>query len=429
MAQNFASGFDDWQPRLAHIVSMMRELSRQNDPQEMVRAYGRQMREILPTDRLLSLSRRDLPAPYFRITRSSTWQDEINPWTQKQRLPVLEGGLLGDLIYGEEPRIIGDLQVSPEDPAAEYLRGMGSALAIPNYDRGEALNMVVLFREAADAFSPEQLPELVWMSNLFGRATHNLVLSEELRKVNEALEDDLEVVADIQRSLLPARLPRVPTLDLAAYYETSRHAGGDYYDLFPLAEGRWGLIIADVSGHGTPAAVMMAITHALAHAYTGEPIPPNLKLEYLNNHLAHRYTTDSGAFVTAFYGIYDPSTRVLSYSSAGHNPPRLKRCAGGQLLALESARGFPLGLFEGQSYEQEIMELRPGDQLVFYTDGITEANNPAGKLFDVSRLDESISQCRGSAEEMVQAILEALDVFTAGQPADDDRTLLVAKIT
>ena len=119
------------------------------------------------------------------------------------------------------------------------------------------------------AFDPETFPEWFWVSSLFGRVTHNLVLREELKDAYEIVERELKVVADIQRSLLPQVLPKIPTLELAAYYRTSRWAGGDYYDFFPLPDGRWGILIADVSGHGTPAAVMMAITHSLAHSLPG----------------------------------------------------------------------------------------------------------------------------------------------------------------
>ncbi len=103
------------------------------------------------------------------------------------------------------------------------------------------------------------------MSNLFGRATHNLVLSDQLKVAYEAVDYEMKVVADIQRSLLPMQMPSIPTLSLAAHYQTSHRAGGDYYDFFPLPDGKWGILIADVSGHGTPAAVLMAVTHSLAH--------------------------------------------------------------------------------------------------------------------------------------------------------------------
>ena len=150
------------------------------------------------------------------------------------------------------------------------------------------------------------------MSNLFGRATHNLVLSEQLKKAYDELDAEIRVIGDIQRSLLPTELPKIPTMDLAADYQTSRRAGGDYYDFFPLPDGRWGIWIADVSGHGPPAAVLMAVTHSIAHAFSGPPSPPGNFLSHVNYHLATRYTAASGTFVTAFYGIYDPA-RAQAY--------------------------------------------------------------------------------------------------------------------
>ena len=113
--------------------------------------------------------------------RFSGWTESINPWTQKERLPLLEGGLLADLVYGDEPRIVNDLHVDPEDPAAPYLEGMRSLMALPNYDQGQGLNFVLALRAEPDAFDPETLPERVWMSNLFGRATTNLVLKQDDR--------------------------------------------------------------------------------------------------------------------------------------------------------------------------------------------------------------------------------------------------------
>src|SRR5438132_4178240 len=299
-----------WQERLDIIVDMMREMSSQTDPQEMVRAYGAKARAILPSDGRISLSRRGLTAPRYRITRSTTWSQPVDPWKENDRLPVLQGGLFARLIYGDLPRIINNLEPEPDDPAAEYLAGQRSLLAIPLYDQGVALNMVLLLKKEPGGFSGDKFPEMVWLSNLFGRATSNLVLSNELKQAYQALDKELKVVGEIQRSLLPAELPRIPTMDLAVYYQPSARAGGDYYDFFPLPEGKWGIFIADVSGHGTPAAVLMAVTHCIAHTHPGPPLQPGRVLEYLNYHLAARYT-NNGSFVTAFYGIYDPETRRL----------------------------------------------------------------------------------------------------------------------
>jgi sigma-B regulation protein RsbU (phosphoserine phosphatase) len=414
---------------MALIVETMREMSRQTDPQEMVRAYRKRIRQVMPVDRSLSLSRRDLPSPRYRITRSSTWDEEINPWKEPERLPIFEGGLLGKLLYGDEPQIIDRLEVAADDPARDYLTGQGSLMAIPMYDRGVALNMVVMMRQETAAFSREQFPEWVWLSNLFGRAAHNLVLSERLQAAYDTLDQELKVVEEIQRTLLPTQLPRIASLDLAAYYQTSKRAGGDYYDFFPLPEGQWGIFLADVSGHGTPAAVLMAITHSIAHLHPGLPTPPGKMLSYLNHHLATRYTVLSGTFVTAFYGIYSPGKRELTYACAGHNPPRLKRCQDGTLASLDEARGLPLGIYAQESYEDVLRKLHPGDQIVLYTDGITEAHNPAGEMFGTERLDEVLEGCVHQASALLEAVLRAVEQFTAGHPADDDRTLLVARIS
>jgi sigma-B regulation protein RsbU (phosphoserine phosphatase) len=218
-------------------------------------------------------------------------------------------------------------------------------------------------------------------------------------------------------------------MDLAASYQTSKRAGGDYYDFFPLADGKWGIFLADVSGHGTPAAVLMAVTHSIAHTYPGPCKPPAKMLEYLNHHLSIRYTTKSETFVTAFYGIYDPERRELAFVCAGHNPPRLKRCRDAKVVSLDRVGGLPLGISDQERYEECVQVLRPGDQLVFYTDGITDARNPAGEMFGLERLDEVLGGCPQVASDLLNTVLQAVEQFAAGRPPDDDRTLLVAKIS
>ncbi len=420
---------DDWRARLAHIDETMRAMSRETDPQEMVRVYGQRIRRLLPDQGFLSLSRRDLTAPRYRITRSTRWSEPIDPWAERDRLPLLEGGLLAELIYGDGPRLVEEIDLAPGDPAAPYLEGYRSLLAIPHYDGGEIRNMVLLLRPEPRAFPHDQIPEQVWLSGLFGRATQTLVLSRELKRAYQAVEREMQVVADIQRSLLPTTLPEIPGLDLAAHYQTSRHAGGDYYDFFPLPEGRWGLLIADVSGHGTPAAVIMAITHAIAHHYSGDPAPPGRLLEYVNDRLAARYTGDSGTFVTAFYGLYDPATRRLEYASAGHNPPRLRRCNSRRVEALDGAQSLPLGLFPEVGYAGSSAQLAPGDRLVLFTDGVIDATDVSEAMFGLDRLDASFAGCHGDAASLLAGLIDDLRAFCGDAPVLDDRTLVVARAT
>ncbi len=429
MSDLFGTHSGDRDQRLSEVVAVMRDLSLKTDPEEMVRAYGSWIRGMVRAERFVSLSRRGLEFPQFRITRSSLWSEAINPWTEREKLPLLDRGIFSELIYGDQPRIIHDFRPSPDDPAFAYLEGQRSLMAIPNFDQGQGLNMTVRLSPEPDAFDLDSFPEQVWMSNLFGRATQNLALSAELKTAYAMVDRELEHVADIQRSLLPKAIPTIPSLNLAASYQTSQWAGGDYYDFFALPGGKWGLLIADVSGHGTPAAVMMAITHAIAHGYPGPPASPGELLGHVNQRLATRYTAESGTFVTAFYGIYDPTRRELTYSCAGHNPPRLKRCEDGTVASLDVVSNLPLGLFPDLTFEETTLTLIPGDQVIFYTDGITEATDSSGAMFGMERLDEVLENCHLTADGLIHQVLEALDRFTGGLPAADDRTILVGKVS
>ncbi|HWE03821.1 MAG TPA: PP2C family protein-serine/threonine phosphatase [Tepidisphaeraceae bacterium] len=421
---NSDSPYDD---RMSFIVDTMREMSRISDPQELVRVYGARMRQVMQIDGMVSLSRRGLQPPHYRITRSSRWEKAVNPWTEKNRLPLLDSGLLGELIYGDQPVIIDELEVAPDDPAADYLAGMKSIMAIPLYEHGTAVNMAVLMRNVPFGFPRERLPVHVWMGNLFGRATQTLVLSGEVTRAYDAVERELKAVADIQRSLLPAELPAIPNLELAVHYQTSRHSGGDYYDFFKLPDDRWGILMADVSGHGTPAAVLMAITHTIAHIASDPPVSPAQMLGAINARLARTYTSGSGSFVTAFYGIFDSSSRTLLWSNAGHPPPRGRR-ADGSLGSLPLAQNLPLGIEGREDFVEQSTQLLPGDLILFYTDGITEARGPNGDMFDIERLDAVLGAGAESAADAIDKTLAAVNAFTDNRPLTDDRTLLAAMV-
>jgi phosphoserine phosphatase RsbU/P len=417
-----------WQERLQGLMTLVRSMSEINDPQEMVRAYGQAMRESFPTDGFVAISRRGLGRPYVRITRSHLWDINHDPWKNQAKLPLLDRGILSKLIYDEEAVIIDDLHVEADDPAYEHLAGFRTLSAIPQFDGGASLNMIISLNREPGTFDLESFPERVWMSNLFGRATQNLVLAQELKKAGEAIDRELRVVGEIQRSLLPTPLPVIAGLELAAHYQTSRRAGGDYYDFFPIDDGRWGIFIADVSGHGTPAAVMMAMTHTMAHAFPGEPTPPARLLTYLNQRLTQ--AVSSGSFVTAFYGIYDPATRQLRYASAGHNPPRVMHAGSCQPTILDPVQGLPLAVEADETYDEAEVQLHIGDTLLLYTDGITETFGPGREMYGTARLDQTLCQHgAGSASDLVQAILASVRAFAGDDQAVDDRTLLVARVT
>jgi sigma-B regulation protein RsbU (phosphoserine phosphatase) len=421
-----------WQEQLAIVDRTMKAISGIADPEELVGVYWNSIDDLVQIGEYVSLSRRNVEPPFYLVTRSSRFSEHFNPWTQRDRLPKLSGGLLGELAYANKPVIIDDLpaRLAADDPGRFYLQGYERLVALPQYDAGEGLNVTAMLLPPGDAPDPAMIPMLHWQAGLFGRGTQNLVLRNQLAGALAALDREMQAVGEIQRSLLPEALPPIPGFELAAYYNTSARAGGDYYDFFPLDGGGWGLFIADVAGHGTPAAVLMAITHAIAHAHPGTHTPPGLLLQHLNGRLTNTYTR-GGTFVTAFYAVLDPATRTLTYSRAGHNPPRLVR--GDRVVSLDETGALPLGILDGQAYTQSTVTLERGDLLLLYTDGITEAMAPLKgaaerRLFGTRRLDDVLLDCGAtSAEGCISRIRTEVATFCEGVPPTDDQTLIAIR--
>jgi sigma-B regulation protein RsbU (phosphoserine phosphatase) len=423
-----------WQEELAIIDRTMRAISGISDPQALVEAYWNGIGELVPGEDYVSLSRRNVEAPWYIITRSSRFTEHLNPWTHRDRLPKLRGGLLGEIAYANAPVMIDDLpaRLAADDPAYFYLQGFQSLVALPQYDGGEGLNVTVMLSPARREMERQIIPMMHWQAGLFGRGTTNLVLRNQLAAALAALDRELQIVGEIQRSLLPGELPSIPGFELAADYVTSARAGGDYYDFFELAgDDGWGLFIADVSGHGTPAAVLMAITHALAHAQPGRHTPPATLLKYLNEQLVRSYTRGAGTFVTAFYAVLDPARRTLTYARAGHNPPRLVRRE--KVISLSQNAELPLGIAEDEHYGQATVMLERGDLVLLYTDGITEAAAPtkAGEerqLFGLERLDGVLLDCAcRSAAGCIERVRSEVAGFCQGAAAGDDQTLIAIR--
>lgn len=411
--------------QLDDVVAMMRTISRTTKPESFFREYVERIRQFYAVDRVLLL--RHDPANEGMITVT-----ELTEWTRPQQLYEDDGsgahlpaGLLYSLLEQGDPLILNDWECDEDDPSAELLAGMRSLRAVPMYENGEATQMIIGLKEEPEAFHPEQLPGLVWLTNLFRHALQNLSLAEQLKSAYQSVDREMKSVGEIQRSLLPESFPEVYGLELSSYYETSQRAGGDYYDFFPLPDGNVGILIADVSGHGTPAAVVMAIMHTIAHTFRGPYDSPGAFLDYLNQHITDRYTNNSGTFVTAFYGVYNPHTGNLKYASAGHNPPLRRRCGATTVTKINKVGGMPLGVTRDIQYEEAEELLYPGDRVVLYTDGIVEAAAPSGELFGTGRLGEMIGNCDLTTSNIVDSVVAAVNEHTRTTAQSDDRTLVV----
>ena len=246
---------------------------------------------------------------------------------------------------------------------------------------------------------------------------------EELDRVRKAVEE-------IQRSLLPTSLPEIPGFEMSPYYRPSQHASGDYYDVVPLIDNKWGFVMADVAGHGIPAAVIMTVMRTLIHA----ELPSNRDksagefLEHVNAVMCGTYLRDS-RFVTVWAAVLDPVSRRLTYASAGHNPPRLLR--GGSVLSLDVVGGLPLGFDPAATYEDAGITLEPEDLLVIYTDGITEAMREGIdglELFGTEGLDRVLSEYSSDrAYDCTELVRKAIAAFTNDATPTDDRTMLILR--
>lgn len=412
--------------RLREYVEMVREVSLARDAHDMLERYRARSHFVVHGDAMLSLSRRGLNGSAVRITRATLWPEVINPWEEPHRLPIVDSGMLPQLAIAGRPLKVDELELPPDDPFAPYADGMRSLAAAPIFDRGEPTYMVILLRREPSSFTLDELATLVLTTNLIGRATGNLVLATELERARETLDRELRAVGEVQRELLPRRMPEIPGVRLAAHYETSTRAGGDYYNAFPLGDGRWGFIIADVSGHGAAAAVMMAVVHALLQAplsgCKNANFSPSAVLSYLNDELLRSIAT--GQFVTAFLAIYDPATRELRYASAGHNPPRWLRAADQAIIPLMDSDGMPLSITTPFSASEISVRMAPGDRILLYTDGITETFDAQRRMFGTEGLDASLTCCRRTAEGLISSVFDSLNRFANGAPPADDRTLV-----
>jgi sigma-B regulation protein RsbU (phosphoserine phosphatase) len=244
-----------------------------------------------------------------------------------------------------------------------------------------------------------------------------------------SLESELALAQSVQRSLMPQQVPDTPGLELAAFSRPAQIVGGDYFDFFEFQGGAQGLAIADVAGHGISASLYMASVQTLLRTLVAGSDSPAEVAKRMHHLLVHnvRFAT----FVTLFLGAYNPTTRALAYCNAGHNPPLLVRPGNnGDALTWLWPTGAAIGLVEEFTFQGAAVDLRPGDLLVLYTDGVTEALGASGQQFGREKMAQVVQRAAAfSASDLVRAIRQELEVFTGGRPAADDTTFIICKVT
>lgn len=309
--------------------------------------------------------------------------------------------------------------------AARDLEQAGIVAIIPMQVQNETKGLILLGKKLRGGeYTSSDLEFLYSLANLAIISIENAKLFREAIE-KQRLEDELAIAREIQQGLLPRSLPQIPGFDIAAVNIPSKQVGGDYYDVIQKSEREIVIAIGDVSGKGTPAALLMANVQASLRALTPVGLSLSDATARINDLMC--LSTSSGKFITFFWGILDVPTRRLCYVNAGHNLPFLLR-ANGNVERLEEG-GMIIGMLKTTvPYEEGTVTLESGDLLVLFTDGVSEAMNAEGLDFTEERLEQTLRRVqKSSAREVIDRVREELQAYTQGTPQSDDITMLVLK--
>ncbi|MFN2531574.1 MAG: PP2C family protein-serine/threonine phosphatase [Pyrinomonadaceae bacterium] len=330
-------------------------------------------------------------------------------------------GFIGSVAVTGEPIISHDVRENPiYINARDRTR---SEMVAPIISNDEVIGVFDLESDELNAYSEEDLEVLMMLASQVAIIIEKVMLHEQLIE-KKRLEGQLEVARQVQLELLPARDPELAGYDISAYNFPTEEVSGDYYDWVRIYEDQIGIVIADVSGKGVPAALLMAFLRASLRAATHIGYATHISMAKVNYLLWE--SIERNQFVTAFYGILDAENKTLAYSNAGHNPPLLVDPEGNHRFIERG--GLPLGMFKDTRYHEYYQSFKPGELLVLYTDGVTEALNPAGEEFGRDRLAEIVKKSTElPARELIFSLERAVLDWTDGVGAHDDVTFFVIK--
>ena len=333
--------------------------------------------------------------------------------------------LAGWMLKNQKPLLTNDLVSDPRFKGVDREEAkIRSMLCVPLKVKNEMIGLISLFNKKKGAFTPDDQRLLAIIAMQSAQVIESARLYEEERKLQQ-MEEDLRTARNIQRSLLPKQNPSLPNADIVGLNLQAREVGGDYYDFISLDKDRLGIVIADVSGKGMPAALLMANVQATLRAQTSQDHSPKECVARSNSLLCR--SVERGQFVSLFCGILNIKERSLTYTNAGHCYPLIFDQKG-EFRELEKG-GLILGVLDGYPYEEESIVLRPGELLLLYTDGITEAFNERNEQFEEERLIKAVQEnLTLDAEEISQQIVNRVVAFQADVPQSDDLTLVVMKV-
>jgi sigma-B regulation protein RsbU (phosphoserine phosphatase) len=332
-------------------------------------------------------------------------------------------GIIGHVALTGEPVISPDVRNDPRYiNAREETR---SEMVAPIISNNEVIGVFDLESDQLNSYTDDDLQVLLLLASQVAIIIEKVMLHEQLIE-KKRLEGQLEVAREVQLELLPAADPQLEGFDICAYNFSTEEVSGDYYDWVSIYEDQIGLVIADVSGKGVPAALLMAFLRASLRAAIHIGYAPHISMAKVNYLLWE--SIERNQFVTAFYGVLDASNKTLAYTNAGHNPP-IVMDADGAARFIERG-GLPLGMFRNTRYYEYYLPIETGQTLILYTDGATEAQNDEGEEYGRERLENIVRAGRTlSARAMIDHIYQDILRWTNGRGSHDDMTFFIIKAT
>jgi serine phosphatase RsbU (regulator of sigma subunit) len=274
-----------------------------------------------------------------------------------------------------------------------------------------------------ELFTGSDLKLLSMVGCQIANAIERVGIYEESRRKQNLMTAELELARSVQASCMPSKLPEIPGFSLASEWRAAREVAGDFYDVFSLPGDRWGLVLADVSGKGAPAALYMTTVQTLLREHRNNFTSPGKTLEKIN-HLLLEYSS-SDMFVTVFYAVLDPTSCMITYANAGHDFPLLRRSSG-SVVELEST-GPLLGVFGQEPIGDASVRLDPGDSMIAFTDGVVDARNERGQTFGIQRIRQAVHTNSNPTDSagMLKSICDELRDFTHEEEQVDDITICI----
>jgi len=403
---------------LAVLNEIAREVTSILDLDPLLERIGELLRRLIDYQMfsILLLNERDQE---LEIQYSVRFGHPVSPAAEK--VPM-DRGLVGTAV--RERRLIhaGDVRkdaryfmVNPETR---------SEMAVPLLYKGKVIGVLDLEHVRVNYFNDDHQRTLVTLASQIAVAIENARLYQRVTQQEQRLEHDLDMARDVQLRLLPPTPPRKPHAEFATRFLPARTIGGDLYDFLAYDDNCIGIAMGDVSGKAAPAALYAALISGIMRAATSQMLSPADMLKQLNDSLQERKMDSQ--YVTMLFAVWNDEKQTLQIANAGAVQPLF--CRAGQVETVE-AEGFPLGMFKDVSYEEFTLSTRPGDAIVFFSDGIVDAVNESEEMFGTERLIALVtSQLANSAEGMVDAIYKELSAFQGGVERFDDETVVVLKV-